>query len=278
MSEQSQCAEAFGHEDAKDLLQELEQAAAVMSHDDIDRTDAIWLSNAEERRACLSVLTMPFAELREAAQNSPDFAMALVRVVDHARHGVYEMLRDAMDEALTRAVAALSHRDDMDEIAKEARRLRSFGMLPPANRVISGKAGTKEPPVGFHGLLPWSVYISNALAGMGNPGNLRMMRACDDSMSPTIKHMESAIVDVSANFLCGDGLYAIWHAGGVAIRRLFYRNGRTLVCKDNGDWPGSDWHMDEDDEVAIVGKVVGCWTIGIKSEVGPVTKQEGGEA
>lgn len=261
-----------------DLWQSLEQADAVLSHDGIDRINAQWVSHAEERMGCLSVLTMPFAELREATENDAAFAMALVEVVDHVSNGMYHALHETMNSAHLRAISVLARREDMAEIVKEARRLRSFGMLPPAYRVISGKAGTKEPPVGFHGLLPWSVYISNALAGMGNPGNLRMMRACDDSMSPTIKHMESAIVDVSANFLCGDGLYAIWHAGGVAIRRLFYRNGRTLVCKDNGDWPGSDWHMDEDDEVAIVGKVVGCWTIGIKSEVGPVTKQEGGEA
>ncbi len=278
MSEQSQCVEPFGHEDATDLLQELEQAAAAMSHDDIGRTDALWLSYGEERRACLSVLTMPFAELREAAQNSPDFAMALVRVIDHARHGMYAMLHDAMDEALTRAVAALYHRDDMDEIAKEARRLHSFGMLPPAYRVISGKAGTKEPPVGFHGLLPWAVYVSNELAGMGSPGNLRMMRACDDSMAPTVRHGEAVIVDASANFLCGDGLYAIWQAGGVAIRRLLHRDGRTLVCADNGDWPGGGWHMDEDDDAAIVGKVVGCWPMGIRSDTGPVVKREGAEA
>jgi len=86
--------------------------------------------------------------------------------------------------------------------------------------------------------------------------NVKIIRAVNDSMTPTINSGDMLFVDISVQDFRGrEGIYLIFHGGGLICKRLSMAGKALMVTSDNSGYP--TWTWDEKmDDTRIVGKVI----------------------
>ena len=107
---------------AEAVVEHMQEAAAVLSMDDIEAAERRLASMAELRRAALLILSSPGTQLLEQVERNRDFAIHVARI-HHRLSGYPEELRglsELLECAQARIVVALSTRVDFDQIVAEA--------------------------------------------------------------------------------------------------------------------------------------------------------------
>jgi|TARA_Y100000814_G_C12329378_1_gene400883 transcriptional regulator with XRE-family HTH domain len=86
---------------------------------------------------------------------------------------------------------------------------------------------------------PFPQILIDEIAG-GDYKKLFALIVRGDSMSPTIRNGSLAIIDIKTPYMSRDGVYMIYHKGGLMARRLTFAvlNGVVTITCDNTDFSG----------------------------------------
>jgi len=93
--------------------------------------------------------------------------------------------------------------------------------------------------------------------------SVQVIAAMGDSMKPTINPTDLLFVNTSIKEFTGDGVYIIRYAHGVICKRLQKRGKSLIVRSDNSMYESYEWD-EQDDSVAILGRVIASWPLDIK--------------
>ncbi len=104
------------------LYASLQKQEALITCEQMDEIEQLWETERRSRRACLLMLTKPWAWLNEQVMNDREFALIAVQIMDIANTGkMYQGLADLMGTVSGWTMAALASRGDMSEVMAEAR-------------------------------------------------------------------------------------------------------------------------------------------------------------
>jgi phage repressor protein C with HTH and peptisase S24 domain len=93
------------------------------------------------------------------------------------------------------------------------------------------------------------------IGSQNKSGDIRIIVASKDSMTPEIQPDDLLFVDTSVRSYVGESVYILLHGGELVCKRLSLV-GRTLtVSSDNKAYPSWPWD-EKPDETSIIGKVL----------------------
>lgn len=99
-----------------------ENFGPVLTCEEMDNIEALWLKEKVNRRAALVMLTKPWAELNKMIIEDRGFAVAAAQVQILAKEvNLYKALAELMEAADMRIMLALASREDMVEVIEEAK-------------------------------------------------------------------------------------------------------------------------------------------------------------
>lgn len=108
-------------------------------------------------------------------------------------------------------------------------------------------------------------YAQELVGNTNKSGHIKLFSASGDSMAPTINPRDLLFVDTACQDMRGEGIYLIFHADGLACKRLLKLGKRIRVCSDNEMHRDRDWDWsDRDQTTRIVGKVVASLPLAIR--------------
>lgn len=85
------------------------------------------------------------------------------------------------------------------------------------------------------------------------PKNVKMLQVFGDSMQPTLKAGDWVLVDVTHNYADIDGLYVVWLATGLSVKRIQGGINSLIIHSDNPQYQDITTSFEE---IRIVGKVI----------------------
>jgi hypothetical protein len=104
------------------LFAKMEAAEPQLTCEDMDKIEAVWMSQKRDRRMALVMLTKPWAWLNQQVSKDRDFAKAVAEVEQYAsRASLYKGLAEMMETAVVWCMLALAGREDMQELCNEAK-------------------------------------------------------------------------------------------------------------------------------------------------------------
>ena len=98
--------------------------------------------------------------------------------------------------------------------------------------------------------MPLEVYKNISTT---NPDNIKMIQVYGDSMQPTLKAGDWVLVDITHKEPDSDGLFVLWLATGLAVKRIQGGLSNYIVHSDNPNYKDI---TAESGEIRIVGKVI----------------------
>lgn len=83
----------------------------------------------------------------------------------------------------------------------------------------------------------------------------RFLRACGDSMLPTIADGDPLIVEASAGDIIDGRIYVFTIGDGAYVKRLRRGPGKLIMISDNPDWPTREEAIPPDEHFQLIGRV-----------------------
>ena len=129
-----------------------------------------------------------------------------------------------------------------------------FGVLDVKAACGSGVVNPDRPETIRQIIMP--VEDAMKLIGSANRnGQIKVIIAIKDSMTPTINPNDMLFVDMSVTEFAGEAVYILLHAGELICKRLQMLGKHLTVISDNRNYESWRWE-DKPDETRIVGKVL----------------------
>lgn len=85
------------------------------------------------------------------------------------------------------------------------------------------------------------------------PRNIKMIQVFGDSMQPTLKAGDWVLVDITHNAPDTDGLFVLWLANGLAVKRIQGGLNSLIIHSDNPQYKDITASFEE---IKIIGKVI----------------------
>ncbi|AHC81934.1 repressor [Pseudomonas monteilii SB3078] len=95
---------------------------------------------------------------------------------------------------------------------------------------------------------------------MTDISNLRVSTGLGDSMTPTIKHGDTLIVDVGVQEALYDGVYVVQIGSVLTIKRIQRDMNGMRILSDNQQFKEVLIPLDMEDRVKVVARVVYIWS------------------
>lgn len=92
-------------------------------------------------------------------------------------------------------------------------------------------------------------------AGGANRKSLALFPCVGDSMSPTIRDGDLAIIDSSQTRIVGDAIYALSYSGSFFIKRVQVLPGRVVIKSDNSDYEPFEVRGPDLESIQVLGRV-----------------------
>lgn len=125
----------------------------------------------------------------------------------------------------------------------------NIGMLDVKACCGNGNEEITEHTIGSWSM-PLEVYKNISTT---NPDNIKMIQVYGDSMQPTLKAGDWVLVDITHKEPDSDGLFVLWLATGLAVKRIQGGLSNYIVHSDNPNYKDI---TAESGEIRIVGKVI----------------------
>lgn len=119
---------------------------------------------------------------------------------------------------------------------------------------VKACCGSGNTEISEHVIGSWSMpndmfkHISSTA-----PDNIKMIQVFGDSMQPTLKAGDWVLVDITHNAPDTDGLFVLWLATGLAVKRIQGGINNLIIHSDNHNYKDI---TAETGEIRIIGKVI----------------------
>lgn len=104
----------------------------------------------------------------------------------------------------------------------------------------------------------------NLIGSINKNGNIKVIIAAKDSMTPTINPNDLLFVDTSVKDFAGEAVYVLLHGGELLCKRLSLVGRNLTVISDNKNYESWLWN-EKPDETKIIGRVLRALPINFKN-------------
>jgi transcriptional regulator with XRE-family HTH domain len=186
----------------------------------------------------------------------------IATAVDLVRDVLTKQGKSLAEDVKTRLLAAADLADRGDVISSELPRPGAVGdEVWITHMDMSAAIDGEQPPHGYPETLQEMRVSPSQLRAMGlefrKHSHLKIVTAWGQSMTPTFKHGDPLMVDVSINEFTGDGIYFLSYQGLKYIKRLQMKgNSKFKMISDNKKHPAEDIISEE---ACIHARVLLAW-------------------